>query len=68
METISGYDIWKTTPPEDPEPVDYCHQCGVPLYEGDAFYTIDGGDMRGLFGMYIQRDYISEVGTGVFWN
>lgn len=43
METISGYDIWKTTPPEDPEPVDYCNQCGVPLYEGDAFYTIDGG-------------------------
>lgn len=40
---IPGYDEWKTTPPEEPEPETYCTECGAPLYEGDALYTIDGG-------------------------
>lgn len=40
---IPGYDDWKTTPPDDPEPVAYCNQCGAPIYEGDALYEIDGG-------------------------
>jgi len=40
---IPGYDAWKTTPPEEWEPVGYCNQCGAPLYEGDELYMIDGG-------------------------
>lgn len=40
---ISGYDDWKTTPPDDPDPVTYCNCCGTPLYEGDVLYTVDGG-------------------------
>ena len=40
---IPGYDEWKTTPPDDPEPVTYCNICGGPIYEGDALFTIDGG-------------------------
>ena len=40
---IPGYDEWKTTPPEEPEPETYCSACGSPLYEGDALYTVDGG-------------------------
>lgn len=40
---IPGYDAWKTTPPDDPEPVRQCVRCGAPLYEGDALYTVDGG-------------------------
>ena len=35
MEDIPGYDDWKSTPPDDPEPVTYCSGCGAPLYEGD---------------------------------
>lgn len=40
---ILGYDEWKTTPPDEPEPVAYCNCCGEPLYEGDVLYTMDGG-------------------------
>lgn len=40
---IPGYDEWKTAPPEEPEPETYCAECGAPLYEGDALYTINGG-------------------------
>lgn len=29
MEHIPGYDAWKTTPPDDPEPVEHCDICGV---------------------------------------
>lgn len=43
MEYIPGYDAWKTTPPDDPDPVAYCNCCGCGLYEGDVVYTIDGG-------------------------
>lgn len=43
MEHIPNYDNWKTTPPDDPEPVTHCNRCGDPLYEGDALYGIDGG-------------------------
>lgn len=43
MECIPGYDKWKTIPPDDLQPVTHCNQCGVPLYEGDALYTVDGG-------------------------
>lgn len=43
MEHIPNYDNWKTTPPDDPEPVTHCNHCGEPLYEGDALYGIDGG-------------------------
>ena len=42
MEDIRGYDDWKTTPPDDPEPVTYCNSCGAPLYEGDYLYTVHG--------------------------
>ena len=39
---IRGYDEWKTTPPEEPEPVEVCSRCGNGLYEGDYLYPIDG--------------------------
>lgn len=42
MESIPGYDDWKTSPPE-PEPVAYCAICGGEMYEGDTLYTVDGG-------------------------
>ena len=35
MEHIPGYDAWKTTSPDDPEPVEHCDICGAPIYEGD---------------------------------
>ena len=38
---ISGYDDWKTTPPE-PDPVAHCDCCGCDLYDGDYIYDIDG--------------------------
>lgn len=43
MEHIPNYDNWKTTPPDDPEPVMHCAICGEEMYEGDVLYTIDGG-------------------------
>lgn len=43
MERIPNYDNWKTTPPDDPEPVTHCAICGEEMYEGDVLYTIDGG-------------------------
>lgn len=43
MEYIPNYDEWKTTPPDDPNPVAHCNHCGALLYEGDLLYTIDGG-------------------------
>lgn len=42
MESIPGYDEWKTSPPES-KPAAYCTICGDELYEGDVLYTIDGG-------------------------
>ncbi|BCZ26395.1 hypothetical protein EUBC25_04820 [Claveliimonas bilis] len=42
MEHIPGYDDWKTTPPDDPEPVAYCDDCGHPLFEGDGITDIFG--------------------------
>ena len=42
MESIPGYDDWKTTPPDDPEPASVCDCCGCEVYEGDYIYTIDG--------------------------
>lgn len=43
MEHIPNYDNWKTTPPDDPEPVTHCNICGKDMYEGDVVYKIDGG-------------------------
>ncbi len=40
---MSSYDEWKTTPPDDPEPVAHCNYCEAPINEGDVLYTIDGG-------------------------
>lgn len=42
MESIPGYDDWKTSPPES-KPVAYCAICGDELYEGDVLYTVNGG-------------------------
>lgn len=42
MEHIPGYDDWKTTPPDDLEPVAYCDDCGHPLFEGDGITDIFG--------------------------
>lgn len=33
MESIPGYDDWKTTPPDDPEPASVCDCCGCEVYE-----------------------------------
>lgn len=41
MESIQGYDDWKTSPPE-PAPISYCDSCGCELYEGDYMFIIDG--------------------------
>ena len=43
MEHIPNYDNWKTTPPDDPEPVTHCAICEKEMYEGEVLYTIDGG-------------------------
>lgn len=40
---INGYDSWKTTPPDEPEPLRKCNCCGAEMYDGDLLYTIDGG-------------------------
>ena len=43
MESIKGYDHWKTTPPEpEEEKQEYCTCCGRPVYSGDSLYTFDG--------------------------
>lgn len=42
MESIPGYDDWKTSPPES-KPEAYCTICGGEMYEGDTLYTVDGG-------------------------
>lgn len=42
MKYITGYDEWKTTPPDDPDPVTYCDICGAPVYEGDYLTDIQG--------------------------
>lgn len=42
MESIPGYDDWKTSPPES-KSVAYCAICGDEMHEGDPLYTIDGG-------------------------
>ncbi len=39
----SNYDEWKTSLPDDPDPVAYCYCCGDPIYEGEVLYAIDGG-------------------------
>ena len=41
MEYISGYDKWKTTPPDEPETV-YCVKCRDEICKGDALYTVNG--------------------------
>lgn len=42
MEMIPRYDEWKTTPPDEPEPVGYCDICGEPVHEGDYLTNICG--------------------------
>lgn len=39
---IPGYDEWKTTPPNEPDPVAYCEICGQEIYEGDSVIDYDG--------------------------
>lgn len=41
MESIPGYDTWKTTP-DEPDPVTRCDICGEPVYEGDYLTDICG--------------------------
>ena len=43
MESIKGYDHWKTIPPEpEEEKQEYCTCCGRPVYSCDSLYTFDG--------------------------
>lgn len=61
MENIPGYDDWKTTPPDDPDPVAHCKCCGRGLYEGDVVYTIDGGICEGCLNDRY-RDFVEGIG------
>ena len=36
--SISKYDDWKTSLPDEPEPIAFCDSCGAELYEGDYLY------------------------------
>lgn len=58
MESIPGYDDWKTIPPE-PEPVAYCAICGGEMYEGDTLYTVDGGICEQCLNDHY-REFVSE--------
>lgn len=49
MENIPGYDSWKITPPDDPDPVAFCDNCDAPLYKGDSIY------------MHINEENLCEV-------
>lgn len=40
---IPNYDEWKTTPPDEKEPLVKCNCCGDEIPEGEVIYTIDGG-------------------------
>lgn len=40
--SISKYDDWKTSLPDEPEPIAFCDSCGAELYEGDYLYMING--------------------------
>lgn len=42
MEHIPGYGTWKTIPPEDPDPVYMCEDCGGGIFEGDRYYSVNG--------------------------
>lgn len=53
MEHIPGYDDWKTTPPDEPDPVKHCAYCRCELYEGDVVYAVDGE----ICEKCLERDY-----------
>lgn len=42
MESIPGYDRWKTALPDEQEPVMYCDICGEPICEGDYVTEVQG--------------------------
>lgn len=42
MEHIRGYDKWKETQPDDPEPVTFCDICGQPVYKGEYLTDVSG--------------------------
>ena len=44
MESIPGYDDWKTTPPDDPEPASVCDCCGKYLWESAPIYLAIHGE------------------------
>lgn len=44
MESIPGYDDWKTTPPDDSEPASVCDCCGKYLWEGEPIYLDINGE------------------------
>lgn len=39
---IPGYDEWKTSTPNDSEPVEHCDICDAPIYVGDYLTDING--------------------------
>ena len=61
MEHIPGYDVWKTTPPDDPDPATHCNCCGCDMYDGDVIYTIDGGICEDCLNDRY-RDFVKETG------
>ena len=61
MESIPGYDDWKTTPPDDPEPASVCDCCGCEVYEGDYIYTIDGERLCEGEKVYIRNEPAIQV-------
>ena len=58
MESIPGYDDWKTSPPES-KPAAYCTICGGEMYEGDILYAIDGGICERCLNDHY-REFVSE--------
>lgn len=39
---LHALDIWKTTPPDDEEPVMDCDECEQPIYEEEYYYEFHG--------------------------
>ena len=39
---MDSYDLWKTTPPDEPETECKCKYCGEDLFEDDVYYELDG--------------------------
>ena len=37
----AALDRWLTTPPDDPETILHCRECGTEIYPGERIYRLD---------------------------